>query len=346
MPVIQGRDAVAEVYRRAAEQRWVVPTFCAENQTTVEAILAACQQKAAELGTRVPITIAITGQYLHRSQSTRYAHAGNARTGRLLFLNDCQILSRDGGDYSAVDVITHFDHGQIQYDQDVLGDDGNLDGFSSIMFDQSELPWEENLRSTAQFVRRCGDRVYVEGAADEVVDAEDNAHNSLTTPSRAEEFLARTGVDMVVANLGTEHRASVQDLHYHPEAARAIAAVIGPRLVLHGASSVPPDQLDTLFDDGVCKVNIWTTLERDTAPTLLRDLLEHAGQVVGEAIAHQLISEGLLGPKAPSTGRPDMDYFATARRQEVVFRAMKQIITGYLDRWYLPRPSSGARGAA
>lgn len=332
MPIIRGRAAVVEVYRQASDRRWVVPTFCAENQTTVEAVLAACQAKAGELGVRIPITIAITGQYLHRSQSSRYARGGNALTGRMLFLNDCEILSRPDGDYALVDVITHFDHGQIQYDSDVL--DGDLDGFSSVMFDQSEVPWEENLRATTEFVRNYGDRVFVEGAADEVVDAESHSHNSITTPDRAREFLERTGVDMVVANLGTEHRASTQDLRYHPEAARAISAVIGPRLVLHGASSVPPAELDTLFDDGVCKVNIWTTLERDSAPVLLKDLLEHAGQVVGERHAGNLVAAGLLGPKAPVQGRPDMDYFATTHRQEVVFGVMKAIVKGYLDRWY------------
>lgn len=338
MPVIHGRDAVVEIYRRARERRWVVPTFCTENQTTVEAILAACQLKAEELRTRVPITIAMTGQYLHRSQSTRYPRSGNAETGRLLFFNDCEILSRPGGDYSDVDVMTHFDHGQIQYDRDVLG--GDLAGFSSVMFDQSEVPWEENLRSTAEFVRAYGDRVFIEGACDEVVDAEDEGHNSLTTPERAQEFLEVTGVDMVVANLGTEHRASAQDLRYHPEAARAIAEVIGPLLVLHGTSSVPPDQLNHLFDDGVCKVNIWTTLERDSAPVLFRDMLEHAGQILGAGRAQELLDAGLLGPNAPWTGRPDMDYFATTRRSEVVFGVMRDIVKGYLDRWYLAEPAT------
>ena len=332
MPIIRGREAVVDLYDRARERRWVVPTFCTENQTTTEAILAACQAKAEELKVPVPITIAITGQYLHRSQSTRYVRSRNAATGRQMFFADCEILSRPGGDYSDVEVLTHFDHGQIQYDADFL--DGHLDGFSSVMFDQSEVPWEQNIASTAEFVRKYRDQVFVEGASDEVADAEAVGHNSLTTPERAAEFVEKTGVDMVVANLGTEHRASVQDLRYHPEAARAISALIGPKLVLHGASSVPPDQLDNLFDDGVCKVNIWTTLERDTAPVLFRDNLEHAAQIIGEDLAHDLVAEGLLGSKAPTSGRPDMEYFATTHRQEIIFKAQKAILKGYLDRWY------------
>jgi len=332
MPIIRGRDAVADLYRRAAERRWVVPTFCTENQTTVESILAACQAKADELGVPVPITIGITGQYLHRSQSTRYVRSGNARSGRLMFFADCEILARPDGDYPDVEVLTHFDHGQLQYDADVL--EGDLDGFSSVMFDQSEVPWAQNVATTAEFVRKFGDRVFVEGACDEVVDAEGDRRNALTSPEQAAEFLERTGVDMVVANLGTEHRASAQDLRYHPEAARAISAVIGPKLVLHGTSSVPPEQLDDLYADGVCKVNTWTTLERDTAPVLFRDSLEHAAQIVGADIAGELLEAGLLGPNAPVTGHADMDYFATTHREEIIFEAQKRIIRGYLDRWY------------
>lgn len=332
MAVIRGKDAVSEIYREAAARRWVVPTFCTENQTTTEAILAACQDKATELEMRVPVTIGITGQYLHRSQSTRYARSGNAETGRMLFFSDCEILARPGGDYPDVNLLTHFDHGQIQYDRDVL--EGDMSGFSSVMFDQSEVSWKENIRATAEFVRRHSDELFIEGAADEVVDAEDSASNELTTPERAKEFIEKTGVDMVVANLGTEHRASSQDLRYHPEAARAISSVIGPRLVLHGTSSVPPTQLDDLFDDGICKVNLWTTLERDSAPLVLRDMLEHVGAVVGESIAAQLVAGGLLGPAAPAHGRPDMDYFATTRRSEIAFECMRGIIKGYLDRWY------------
>lgn len=332
MPVVRGRKAVERLYEEAAKRGWVVPTFCTENQTTTEAIIAACQLKADELGMRIPITIGITGQYLHRSQSTRYARSGNAATGRLLYFKDCEILSRPDGDYPDVDVMTHFDHGQLQHDYDVL--EGDMSGFSSVMFDQSEVPWEENLLTTAEFVRKHGAELFIEGACDEVVDAEDNATNSLTTPERALEFLERTGVDMVVANLGTEHRASSQDLKYHPEAARAISEVVGSRLVLHGTSSVPPEQLDSLYEDGVCKVNIWTTLERDSAPVVLRDMLEHANAVVGEGIATQLREEGLLGANAPVAGRPDMDFFATTRRQEVAFEVMRSIVKGYLDRWY------------
>lgn len=331
MPIVLGKDKVVALYRAAAERRWVVPTFCAENQTTIEAVLAACQARATMLGVRVPVTIAMTGRYSHRAQAVHYAGSRNADTGLELFLGDCEVLARPGGDYPDVDVLTHFDHGQ--YDDDAGWLDGDLSRFSSVMYDASHAPWELNLEVTAGFVARYGDELLVEGAADEIVDATGGVRGELTSAARAEEFVERTGADMVVANLGTEHRASAQDLRYVPEAARAIAARIGPRLVLHGASSVPVPQLATLFDDGVCKVNIWTTLERDTSPLLLRAMLEHADKVAGGTAA-QLASEGLLGSNAPVSGRADIGYFTSAWRNHVVLAGMQGIVESYLDLWY------------
>ncbi len=331
MPIVLGKDQVVELYRAAAERRWVVPTFCAENQTTIEAVLAACQAKAEQLGVRVPVTIAMTGRYSHRAQAVHYAGSRNPETGLRLFLGDCEVLARPDGDYPDVDVLTHFDHGQ--YDDDAAWLDGDLSRFSSVMFDASHAPWQVNLEATAGFVARHGAEVLVEGAADEIVDATGEVRGELTSPERAVEFVERTGVDMVVANLGTEHRASASDLRYVPEAARAISGRIGPRLVLHGASSVPVPQLASLFDDGVCKVNIWTTLERDTSPLLLRAMLKNADAVAGSA-AVELSDEGLLGPHVPLSGPADIEYFTSSWRNHVVLGGMQRIVASYLDLWY------------
>lgn len=331
MAIIRGRDQVVALYAAAAVRGWVVPTFCAENQTTVEAVLEACQARAVELGCRVPVTIAMTGRYSHRAQARFYAGSRNPDTGFELFLGDCEVLARSGGDYPDVDLLTHFDHGQFDDDADRLA--GDLSRFSSVMFDASAAPWEVNLERTAGFVAGHGGDLLVEGAADEIVDATGGVRGELTSPERAEEFVARTGVDMVVANLGTEHRASAADLRYVPQVARAISARIGPRLVLHGASSVPVSELAGLFADGVCKVNVWTILERDTSPELFRAMVEHADAVAGPQAA-VLAAEGLLGPNAPVGGRADIAYFTTAWRQEVVLAGMRRIVAAYLDLWY------------
>lgn len=332
MPIIRDKREVEQLYAEAAERRWVVPTFCAENQTTVEAILAACQDKAEELDRRIPITVAITGQYAHRAQSIWYSNSRDALTGLTLFLDDVEVLARPDGPYPSVDVLTHFDHGQPDLDAEILS--ATLGRFSSVMFDASALPWEENLSRTAAFVDAHGARVLVEGAADEIIDAGGTEHAELTTPERAEEFLRLTGVDMVVANLGTEHRASAADLRYVPDAARAISERIGPKLVLHGASSVPAEQLESLYSDGVCKVNVWTVLERQSGAALLAAMVRNAVLIAGADGVSDLVAEGLLGEAALTEGNASLSRFASAWRNEVVHQEMRSIIRHYLDIWY------------
>lgn len=332
MAIVRGKKEVLRLYREAAERQWVVPTFCAENQTTVEAVLAAAQTKAEQLGRRVPITIAITGRYDHRPQSVWYAASRDWYTGLSLFLDDVEVVARVDGPYPDVDVLTHFDHGQPDVDAEVLTQ--SLDRFSSVMFDASALPWEDNLARTADFVMKRGSQVLVEGAADEIIDAGGAEHAELTTPERAEEFVERTKADMVVANLGTEHRASAADLRYVPEAARAIAERIGPKLVLHGASSVPAEGLATLYADGVCKVNVWTILERQSSAALLAAMARDAVAVAGREVVEQLIDVGLLGPAARQNGSASLSRFASAWRNEVVHDEMRAIVSGYLDLWY------------
>jgi fructose-bisphosphate aldolase class II len=226
----------------------------------------------------------------------------------------------------------HLDHIQFDDDAELLGWD--LGAFSSIMFDASKVPFAENIGRTAAFVKERGKEIVVEGACDEIVDATGTARSEPTDGRVAEEYVERTGVDLIVANLGTEHRASAKDLHYLGDKAREVKARIGSRIVLHGASSVPGDQIAHLIDDGVCKVNLWTALERDSSPALLREMAANAAKVAGAAVAEELREAGFLGPASDLESRASIDFFTTTWRQGLVHREMTRIVSGYLDLWY------------
>jgi fructose/tagatose bisphosphate aldolase len=156
----------------------------------------------------------------------------------------------------------------------------------------------------------------------------------LTRPEEAAAFLERTGVDFLVVNLGTEHRAAAADRKYRADRARQIAEAVGPRLVLHGASSLPPDAIRDLFADGVRKVNIWTALERDSSPVLLREMVTHAAKVAGRDEARRLCDEGLLGPSADTHSPASISHFTTRYRQQIIFERMKRIAIRYLRLLY------------
>jgi len=333
MPLITERSRVLEVYAAAAARKWVVPTFCSENLTTTEAILAAVSEFGAARGLDfLPVAIAITNLYDHRSQTLNYTRTGAWRMGLKLFAADLKVLCGPDSPFAGLQVMLHLDHIKPEFDGELLGQ-GDFGEFSSIMFDASAASFARNIAQTAEFMQKHGQEIVVEGACDEIVDA-GGAPGGLTTPERAEIYLRGTQVDFMVANLGTEHRASAADLRYHGELARAISARVGPRLVLHGCSSVSDDQIGNLFDDGVRKVNIWTALERDSSPALLAAMAANAARVAGPAAAQRLRAQDLLGARADLRSPPDLKYFTTVWRQEIVFREMKKIVGNFLGLFY------------
>lgn len=330
MPVITGKDNVLKIYAAAAKRGWVIPCFCTENLTTTEAVLSATSKFAEEKGYgHVPVTLAITNQYDHRRQSAFYTHTRRWDIGLRLFREAADILTEA---FPNVDLLLHLDHAQHDADAGLLESD--LSMYSSVMYDASTLPMEENIRKTKDYVARKGNEILIEGACDEIVDAAGKAHCEITGADKCAHYVEETGVDLVVANLGTEHRASSQSLHYYADAANAIRERIGHRICLHGTSSVSNDQIKRLFADGICKVNIWTALERDSSPALTEFMVKNAARCGGPELEQRLIDEGYLTLGSKTGHTASLQHFTTAARQEIIFEEMKKIIRGYLDLWY------------
>ncbi|MBK7709760.1 MAG: class II fructose-bisphosphate aldolase [Bacteroidales bacterium] len=148
-------------------------------------------------------------------------------------------------------------------------------------------------------------------------------------------YLNETKADFIVANLGTEHRASAADLKYHGDMARAISKLTGTKLVLHGTSSVGNDQVKNLFNDGIAKVNIWTILERNSAPVLFEDMVKNASKIAGTDKTEIMVKAGLLGEKTDRTSRASLSHYTTEYRQNIIFGEMKKIVLDYLELWYI-----------
>lgn len=333
MPLILDRNHVLDVYAEAARRKWVIPAFNAENLTTTEAILSAAMEYGAGTGQPdIPVTIGITNLYSHRSQSVYYTHTRLWDIGLKLFLSDIEVLTAPGSPFEKLRVMIHLDHVQWDADKPLL--EWDMNRFSMIMYDASALPLENNIELTARFVEDFGSKIVIEGACDEIVDATGDVRSELTTPAQAEKYLRETGVDLIVANLGTEHRASAADLRYHGDLAGKISSITGPKLVLHGTSSVSREQITGLFDDGIVKVNIWTALERDSAPVLFEDMVRNASGVAGIGKTEDMIEKGLLGRNAGRHSKASLSHYTTTYRQEIIFNEMKRIVAGYFGLWY------------
>jgi fructose/tagatose bisphosphate aldolase len=333
MPLIIDRQKVLDIYSEAAGRKWVLPAFNVENLTTIEAILSAVYDYGKVVSmTDLPIIIGITNKYQHRPQSVYYTHTRKWELGMKLFLSDLQVLLSEGSPFCRLRVMINLDHIQWDHDRELM--DWDMSQFSSIMYDACSLPLKKNIEMTAKFVAKHHHMLVIEGVCDEIGSASDPV-NELTDPQVAEKYYRQTGVDILVANLGTEHRAASAHLQYRGELAHEISQRIGPRLCLHGTSSVPPQKLHSLFDDGICRVNIWTTLERDSSPVLFEDLLINSAKVIGHLKAKQLVTKGFLGKEVDLESNPALTHFTTSYRQQIIFQQMKDIIYRYLSIWYV-----------
>ena len=103
---------------------------------------------------------------------------------------------------------------------------------------------------------------------------------------------------------------------------------------MHGTSSVTNEQVKELFSDGVCKVNIWTAMERDSSKILFYEMVKNASKVGGEEIVDTLISEGYLTEKCRTGEKINLEFFTTKYRQEIIFNQIKKIVNEYLTMWY------------
>ena len=153
MPLILERKRVLDVYENAGKNKWVIPTFNSENLTTTEAILTAALEYSKKINRPdLPVTIGITNQYSHRSQSVYYTHTRRWDIGLKLFLSDIDVLTGKGSPFEDLNVMVHLDHTQWDTDAPLLGWDMKM--FSMIMYDASSLPLDQNIKLTAEFVKK------------------------------------------------------------------------------------------------------------------------------------------------------------------------------------------------
>ncbi len=331
--LITDREAVLNIYAEAAERGWVIPCFCAENLTTLEAVLSAVKAHGRQLGIDdLPVILAATVNYPSRPQAQFYTQTRDGNLGLRLFMAELRELTTADSPFGKLRVMVHLDHIQPVEDAALLASD--LRAYSSIMYDASHNVLAENIRTTRRFVEQWGKSIVIEGACDEIVDAGGLAVCRTTTDEEAAHYADATGVDLVVANLGTEHRAGASNLTYQGEAARAIQKRIGARIVLHGCSSVPMNQIRDLYQDGICKVNIWTILERDATPALFEAMLTEAAAHIGPAHAADLLERGYLGQAADCFSKLNLSRYTTSCRQAIIFERMQAITRQFLAMWY------------
>lgn len=156
-----------------------------------------------------------------------------------------------------VPVAIHLDHGTY---------DGCLKcieaGFSSIMFDGSKYPIEENVEKTKELVRMCRERgMSLEAEVGAIGGEEDGVVGAGECADPKEcKMIADLGVDMLAAGIGNIHGkypANWQGLSF--ETLDAVQQLTGDLpLVLHGGTGIPDDMIKKAISLGVAKFNVNT----------------------------------------------------------------------------------------
>ena len=160
-------------------------------------------------------------------------------------------------DNASVPVVAHLDHGySLEECREAIDC-----GFSSIMYDGSRKPLQQNIDETAaiaEFAHAAG--ICCEGEIGFVGYA-DGEQSSGTDPAEASRFAKETGIDAMAISVGNVHLQQDSHALLDEERIQAIESVCDVPLVIHGGSGVPVEQRRTLaMNTAICKFNIGTEL--------------------------------------------------------------------------------------
>jgi len=162
---------------------------------------------------------------------------------------------------AAVPVCLHFDHG-TDFARILAAADS---GFTSVMYDGSALPYEENLRNTRAVVEAVrGLGVSVEAELGHVGGGEDgeddNCAADYTDPAQVRDFVERTGIDALAVAIGTAHGKYARPPVLNMRLLAEIHGIGAAPLVLHGGSGLSGGDFTRAIQNGIRKVNICTEL--------------------------------------------------------------------------------------
>lgn len=158
---------------------------------------------------------------------------------------------------ASIPVVAHLDHGYT-FDECQEALDS---GFTSLMFDGSRKPLQQNIDETAQVAELAHSAgISCEGEIG-FVGYSGGENSSGTDPSEAEKFAVDSHVDAMAISVGNVHLQTDKSDGLDENRIRAIEAACNVPLVIHGGSGVPTHQRRRLAQtSGVCKFNIGTEL--------------------------------------------------------------------------------------
>lgn len=231
-----------EILADAKKNHYAVPAFDVSNYEMTKAVLEVCEE---EKSPALLMTLGVDTK------------------GRNLKLLSSMI--KEAAKHFNIPVCLHMDHATdidfIKYGCD--------NGYSSVMYDGSVLPFEENAKNTAavtEYAHKKGITVEAElghvgnASVGSISEAETDCDpgESLTVPEDVKKFIEITDTDALAVAIGTSHGVYKKTPKLRIDRLCEITAVCDRPLVLHGGSGTPNEQLKDAIHNGITKINIYS----------------------------------------------------------------------------------------
>ena len=210
-----------------------------------------------------------------------------------------------------VPVALHLDHGSYEHAYKCIEA-----GFSSVMFDGSHYPIEENIEKTKELVKVCAEKgLSLEAEVGSIGGEEDGVIGGGEVADPAEcKMIADLGVTMLAAGIGNIHGkypSNWPGLRF--DALEAISAEVGDMpLVLHGGTGIPADMIKKAISLGVSKINVNTECQLSFAAAT-RSYIEAGKDKEGKGFdPRKVLAPGVEAIK--ETVREKIDLFGSANK--------------------------------
>ena len=188
-----------------------------------------------------------------------------APMARYVGLEACTHLVRFFAERSPIPVVLHLDHGNTE---ELVEQAIDL-GFTSVMFDGSSEPLEENIKRTKAMVKLAHDRgLLIEGELGKIGAELGGKGGGLTNPDEAERFVAETGVDLLAPAIGNKHGMYKDPPALRFELIEEIRRRTGVPLSLHGGTGIPMADVRRSGELGMRKMNIATQIHKSYGEAL------------------------------------------------------------------------------
>jgi len=165
-------------------------------------------------------------------------------------------------DRAKVPVCVHLDHGT---DLDYVKKGLDL-GFTSVMYDGSELSTEMNFANTSiavSLASKYGASVEAEiGSMGARESGGEGGESIYTDPDAAKKFAEETGIDALACAFGTAHGLYVKEPKLDFERLEKIKELVSVPLVMHGGSGVSHEDYRKVIELGIRKINYYTYMAK------------------------------------------------------------------------------------